>query len=227
MNQINIKKTALIGLVGAIGWSILPSCSTMTKTQKGAAIGAATGGTIGTLIGKKAGNTAVGAILGGAIGGTAGAFIGRSMDRQAEQLKQTIPGAEIIREGEGIIVKFDSGILFDVNKSELKPAAVTNIQNLAKSLKENPETNVLIIGHTDNTGSDDYNNRLSARRAESVKDFATAQGILSNRLNVQGKGEMEPIADNSTEEGRSKNRRVEIVIVANEKMKEEAKKQVG
>jgi outer membrane protein OmpA-like peptidoglycan-associated protein len=124
-------------------------------------------------------------------------------------------------------VKFDSGILFDVNKSELKPAAVTNIQNLAKSLKENPETNVLIIGHTDNTGSDEYNNRLSARRAESVKDFATAQGILSNRLNVQGKGEMEPIADNSTEDGRSKNRRVEIVIVANEKMKEEAKKQVG
>lgn len=227
MNQINIKKIALIGLVGTISWSVLPSCSTMTKTQKGAAIGAATGGTIGALIGKKAGNTAVGAILGGAIGGTAGAFIGRSMDRQAEQLKQSIPGAEIIREGEGIIVKFDSGILFDVNKSELKPAAVTNIQNLAKSLKENPETNVLIIGHTDNTGSDEYNNRLSARRAESVKDFATAQGILSHRLNVQGKGEMEPIADNSTEEGRSKNRRVEIVIVANEKMKEEAKKQVG
>ncbi|MEY3678245.1 MAG: hypothetical protein RI924_386 [Bacteroidota bacterium] len=227
MNQINRKKIAAIGLMAAMSLSIFQACSSLTKTQKGAAIGAATGGTIGALIGKKAGNTAVGAILGGAIGGTAGALIGRSMDRQAEQLKQSIPGAEIIREGEGIIVKFDSGILFDVNKSELKPAAITNIQNLAKSLKENPETNVLIIGHTDNTGSDDYNNRLSAKRAESVKEFAANQGILSHRLNVQGKGELEPIADNTTEEGRSKNRRVEIVIVANEKMKEEAKKQVG
>lgn len=203
------------------------NCSTLTKTQKGAAVGAVAGGTIGALIGKKAGNTAVGAIVGGAIGGTAGAFIGRKMDRQAEQLKQTIPGAEVIREGEGIIVKFDSGILFDVNKSDLKSAAMTNIQNLAKSLKENPETNVLIIGHTDNTGSDDYNARLSERRAEAVKTFAMNQGVSGSRFTTQGKGENEPIADNSTEDGRSKNRRVEIVIVANEQLKEEAKRNAG
>jgi outer membrane protein OmpA-like peptidoglycan-associated protein len=190
-------------------------------------VGAVAGGTIGALIGKKAGNTAVGAIVGGAIGGTAGAFIGRKMDRQAEQLKQTIPGAEVIREGEGIIVKFDSGILFDVNKSDLKAAAMSNIQNLAKSLKDNPETNVLIIGHTDNTGSDDYNAKLSERRAEAVKTFAMNQGVAGSRLNTQGKGENEPIADNSTEDGRSKNRRVEIVIVANEQLKEEAKRNAG
>ena len=222
-----IKKIMAMGLLAALTLFSFQNCSKMTKTQKGAAIGAVAGGTIGALIGKKAGNTAVGAILGGAIGGTAGAYIGRNMDRQAEQLKQTIPGAEIIREGEGIIVKFDSGILFDVNKSELKSAAITNIQNLSKSLKDNPETNVLIIGHTDDTGSDGYNARLSERRAEAVKTFAMNQGIMASRLSTQGKGESEPIADNTTEEGRAQNRRVEIVIVANEKMKEEAKKNVG
>src|SRR5690606_19458305 len=110
------------------------------------------GGVVGAIIGKKAGNTAVGAIIGGAVGGTAGAFIGRKMDRQAAEIKETVPGAEVIREGEGIIVKFDSGILFDINKADLKAAAKTNIANLAASLKKNPETNILIIGHTDNTG---------------------------------------------------------------------------
>lgn len=221
------QKTIGTILLALVVFATFQNCSKLTKTQKGAAVGAIAGGTIGALIGKKAGNTAVGAIVGGAVGGTAGAFIGRKMDRQAEQLKQTIPGAEVIREGEGIIVKFDSGILFDVNKSELKPAAITNIQNLAKSLKDNPGTNVTIIGHTDNTGSDEYNARLSERRAESVKTFTINQGVAGNRLTTQGKGESEPIADNSTEEGRSKNRRVEIVIVANEQLKEEAKRNVG
>ncbi|MFM6977033.1 MAG: OmpA family protein [Sphingobacteriaceae bacterium] len=227
MKHNKLKKSIAMGLLAAFTLFTFQNCSKMTKTQKGATIGAVAGGTIGALIGKKAGNTAVGAILGGAIGGTAGAFIGRRMDRQAEELKQSIPGAEIIREGEGIIVKFDSGILFDVNKSELKTAAMTNIQNLSKSLKDNPETNVLIIGHTDDTGSDAYNARLSERRAEAVKNFAMNQGIMSGRLTTQGKGEGEPIAENTSEEGRAKNRRVEIVIVANEKMKEEAKKNVG
>ncbi len=227
MKKTAFNKSMALVLVSTVWLMGITGCSKMTKIQKGTVIGAATGGTIGALIGKKAGNTAVGAIVGGAIGGTAGAFIGRKMDRQAEELKQTIPGAEVIREGEGIIVKFDSGILFDVNKSELKSAAMTNIQNLANSLKNFPETNVLIIGHTDDTGSDAYNSRLSERRAESVKNFAIMQGIPTQRLNPQGKGEAEPIADNTSEDGRSKNRRVEIVIVANEKMKEEAKKSVG
>lgn len=219
-------RTKMIGLSLLVGIAAmhLQACSSMSKTTKGTIIGAATGGTIGALIGKRAGNTAVGALIGGAVGGTAGAFIGRKMDRQAEQLKQTIPGAEVIREGEGIIVKFDSGILFDVGKSELKSAAMGNIQNLANSLKENPETNVTIIGHTDDTGSDAVNYRLSERRAEAVKAFTMNQGIMANRLSIQGKGEAEPIADNTTEDGRAKNRRVEIVIVANEKMKAEAQK---
>lgn len=219
-------RTKIVGLslLTSIAAMQFQGCSSMSKTTKGTIIGAAAGGTIGALIGKKAGNTAVGAIIGGAVGGTAGALIGRKMDRQAEQLKQTIPGAEVIREGEGIIVKFDSGILFDVGKSELKSAAMSNIQNLANSLKDNPETNVTIIGHTDNTGSDATNLKLSERRAESVKAFTMNQGIMANRLSIQGKGEAEPIADNTTDDGRAKNRRVEIVIVANEKMKAEAQK---
>lgn len=216
-------KIAVLGLSIAASIMMFESCSTATKTQKGAVIGAVAGGAVGAIIGKQAGNTAVGAIIGGAIGGTAGALIGHKMDKQAEELKQTIPNAEVIREGEGIIVKFDSGILFDVNKAELKPAAKTNIQNLAASLKKNPETNVIIIGHTDDSGADSYNMTLSKQRAEAVKAYAATQSIPSSRLSVKGKGETEPIADNTTESGRAKNRRVEIVIVANNKMKSEAK----
>jgi outer membrane protein OmpA-like peptidoglycan-associated protein len=211
---------ASIGVLGA-------GCDSMTKTQKGAAIGAGAGGTIGAVIGKAAGNTALGAIIGGAVGGTAGAFIGRNMDRQAAEIKQTVPGATVTREGEGILVKFDSGILFDTDKSDLKSAARTNLANLATSLQNNPQTNILIVGHTDNTGSDTYNQSLSVRRAESVKSFIAANNVGSSRLSVQGKGESEPIADNTTADGRSQNRRVEIVIVANDTMKNQAKQQSG
>lgn len=199
------------------------SCSSLTKTQKGAIIGTAAGGTIGALIGKKAGNTAVGAVVGGAIGGVAGAYIGKKMDRQAEEIKRTVPGAEVIDAGEGLIVKFDSGILFDTGKSDLKDAARTNIQNLAATMKNNPETNIMVIGHTDAVGSDQFNMNLSQQRAAAVKSYAAAQGIASSRLTTVGKGESEPIADNSTDTGKSQNRRVEIVIVANEKLKAEAR----
>lgn len=200
------------------------SCSQMTKTQKGAVIGAATGGTIGAIIGKKAGNTAVGAVIGGAIGGVAGAYIGRKMDKQAEEIRRTVPGAEVIDAGEGLIVKFDSGILFDVDKSDLKENARTNIKNLATTMKNNPETNIMVIGHTDADGSDAYNYSLSERRASSVKSYAAAQGVAGSRLTTVGKGETEPIADNSTASGKAQNRRVEIVIVANEALKEEARR---
>ncbi len=216
-------KIATLGLALATSTMLFQSCATATKTQKGAVIGAAAGGTIGAIIGKKAGNTAVGAIIGGAVGGTAGAVIGRRMDRQAEEIKQTVPNAEVIREGEGIIVKFDSGILFDVDQSALKSAARSNIESLATSLKNNPQTNILIVGHTDATGTDAYNYRLSERRAASVKNYAVNQGIASSRLTTEGRGETEAIADNTTESGKAQNRRVEIVIVANEAMKAEAR----
>lgn len=207
---------ASLGIIGS-------GCNSLTKTQKGAAIGAGAGGTVGALIGKAAGNTALGAIIGGAVGGTAGAFIGRNMDRQAAEIKQTVPGATVTREGEGILVKFDSGILFDTNSSELKPAARTNLANLATSLQNNPQTNILILGHTDATGTDEYNQNLSVRRAEAVKAYIAANNVGNSRLDTKGKGESEPIGDNNTVEGRSQNRRVEIVIVANDNMKNQAK----
>ncbi len=216
-------KIATLGIALATTTMLAAGCSNMTRSQKGAAIGGGAGAAIGALIGKKAGNTAVGAIVGAAVGGTAGAVIGRRMDKQAEEIKQTIPNAEVIREGEGIIVKFDSGILFDFDKAELKTNARTNIESLAASLKNNPETNITIIGHTDSQGTDAYNQGLSNRRAASVKSYAVAQGIASGRMSTQGRGETEPIADNTTEDGRAQNRRVEIVIVANEKMKADAK----
>jgi outer membrane protein OmpA-like peptidoglycan-associated protein len=222
MNTLRLK-IATYGIAIATLGVLGSSCNSLTKTQKGAAIGAGAGGTIGAVIGKAAGNTALGAIIGGAVGGTAGAFIGRNMDRQAAEIKQTVPGATVIREGEGILVKFDSGILFDTDKSDLKAAARTNLQNLSESLVNNPQTNILIVGHTDNTGSDSHNMDLSVRRAEAVKAYIAAGNVANSRLTTSGKGESEPIADNSTADGRAQNRRVEIVIVANEQMKNQAR----
>ncbi|HVW96482.1 MAG TPA: OmpA family protein [Mucilaginibacter sp.] len=216
-------KIATFSIALAMAGVLGSGCNSFTKTQKGAAIGVAGGGALGALVGKAAGNTAVGAIIGGAVGGTAGALIGHKMDKQAAEIKQTVPSATVTRAGEGIIVNFDSGILFDTDQAYVKPAAQANLANLATSLKNNPETNIMVIGHTDNTGSDAHNMDLSIRRAEAVKSVITSDGISGSRMTVQGKGETEPIADNSTAEGRAQNRRVEIVIVANNEMKAEAK----
>jgi outer membrane protein OmpA-like peptidoglycan-associated protein len=197
-------------------------CSSLNKTQKGAAIGAGAGGVIGGIIGRSAGNTALGAIIGGAVGGTAGAVIGHKMDKQAAEIKQTVPGATVVRQGEGILVNFDSGILFDVDQANLKPAAKSNLHNLAASLQNTPETNITIIGHTDNTGTAEHNMDLSIRRAAAVRSFIAADNVSTSRLATSGKGESEPIADNTTADGRAQNRRVEIAIVANEQMKKQA-----
>ncbi|EOR93750.1 OmpA family protein [Arcticibacter svalbardensis MN12-7] len=222
MKMMNIKLATYTVMIASASF-LISGCSQLTQTQKGTAIGAGAGGTLGAIIGKKAGNTAVGAIIGGAIGGTAGAFIGRKMDRQAAEIEQKVPGAEVIKTGEGLIVKFNDGILFDFNKSDLKSAGVTNVASLASTMQNNPETNIMVIGHTDNVGSDSYNNSLSERRAQSVKSLAISNGISASRITISGKGKAEPIADNTTETGRAQNRRVEIVIVANDQLKNEAR----
>eukprot|EP00388_Colpodella_angusta_P009102 GDKJ01024418.1.p1 GENE.GDKJ01024418.1~~GDKJ01024418.1.p1 ORF type:complete len:230 (-),score=36.02 GDKJ01024418.1:430-1119(-) len=215
-------KIATLGIALSVSAMTFQGCDSLTNTQKGAGIGAAAGGVIGGLIGKKAGNTAVGAIIGAAVGGTAGGFIGKRMDKQAAEIQNAIPNAEVIREGEGIIVKFDSGILFDFDKFALKDAAKTNIQTLAASLNKYPGTDIQVIGHTDSRGTEEYNMGLSQKRAAAVKAYAVSQGVPSSRLITIGKGFAEPIADNATEEGRAANRRVEIVIVANDQLKKEA-----
>ena len=222
MKTLNFK-VATLGVALALAGTLATSCNSLTKTQKGAAIGVAGGGALGALVGKAAGNTALGAIVGGAVGGTAGALIGHKMDKQAAEIKQTVPGATVTRAGEGIIVNFSSGILFDTDKADVKSAAQTNLQKLAASMQNNPETNILIVGHTDNTGSDAHNMELSIRRAEAVKAVIAANNVNGSRLTVQGKGETEPIGDNNTVDGRSQNRRVEIVIVENDNMKSQAK----
>lgn len=220
-------KIATFSVALAISAMAFQGCDSLTKTQKGAGIGAAAGGVLGAIIGHKAGNTAVGAIIGGAVGGTAGGFIGKRMDKQAAEIKTAIPNAEVTREGEGIIVKFDSGILFDFDSSNLKVAARDNIKTLAGSLNEYPNTEIKVIGHTDNKGTEAYNLGLSEKRAAAVKAYAVSQGVPSSRLTTAGKGFAEPIADNSTEAGRAANRRVEIVIVANEQLKKEAAAQAN
>ncbi len=223
--MVRYRKLATFGLSLATAFMLLGGCGaiqSMNNTQKGAAVGTAAGGTIGAIIGNKAGNTAIGAIAGAAIGGVAGGLIGNRMDKQAAEIENTVAGAEVIKAGEAILVKFDSGILFDFDKTELKADARDNIRNLVQSLNDNPDTEILVIGHTDSRGTDTYNQGLSERRAQAVKNFAVGQGLTANRMRTEGRSFHEPIAENTTESGRAQNRRVEIVIVANEKMKREA-----
>ena len=222
------KNIYMIAVISAVIISSFTQCKSLNNRQKGTVIGAGAGGTIGAVIGKQSGNTALGAIIGGAIGGTAGALVGNYMDKQAAELQRDLKGATVTRVGEGIKITFDSGILFDINKSELKSAAQTNITNLATVLKKYDDTEILIEGHTDASGSDELNQNLSIMRAKSVKSYASNLGVASSRMSNVGYGESQPIADNSSADGAAQNRRVEIAIMANDKLKRAAKKgQIG
>ncbi|MCJ8165610.1 OmpA family protein [Pontibacter sp. E15-1] len=194
----------------------------MKKTTKGGLIGAGGGAVIGGLIGSKLGNTAAGAIVGAAVGGATGAVIGRRMDKQAEELEKSMEGAKVERVGEAIRVNFDSGILFPVGSADLSANAKRDVEKLAKTLKEYGGTNVIIEGHTDNTGSYELNQKLSERRAEAVATYARSLGVEPGRLQAKGYSFDQPIAENTTAEGRQQNRRVEIIIVANEELKQAA-----
>lgn len=197
--------------------------------QKGAVIGSAGGAVIGGVIGNNTGdgNTALGAIIGGVVGGTAGAIIGDRMDKQAKKIEEEIPGAEVERVGEGINVTFDesSGVYFDTEKYNINSKSQTTLNKLADIFKEYPNSNILVEGHTDNTGSDSYNLTLSKNRAQAVTNYLVDNGIDRGRFTTKWYGESQPKYDNSTVEGRSKNRRVELAIVANEELKEQAKKE--
>ncbi len=205
---------------------VISGCKT-SRAFKGGAIGTGTGAVLGGVVGRTAGNTALGAIIGAAVGGAAGAVIGRQMDKQAEEIKNSVPNAEVIHKPgeEGIIINFNSGVLFEFNKADLNPASTKSVEELANVLKKYPDTDVLIEGHTDSKGSDNYNMSLSEKRAQTVSSYLRGKDIAASRMRTVGYGEKQPVASNDTDDGRTQNRRVTFVITANEKMKEEARKQ--
>ena len=206
---------SLVG-IALLSVSLLPGCASWSQTERGAAAGGAAGAVVGGVIGSQTGSTARGAIIGAAVGGTAGAIIGREMDKQAEELEEGIPNATVERVGEGIQVTFDSGILFDFDSSVLRPVAQRHLTELAASLREYDDSEVLIVGHTDSVGAEDYNQRLSERRSEAAGNFLIGAGVAPNRVRTMGLGEVEPVASNDTEAGRQENRRVEVAIFASE-----------
>lgn len=217
MKKINI------GLVLVLTATVLlAGCASMNKTTKGAVVGTAAGGAMGAVIGKATGNPALGAIIGATVGGATGAIIGREMDKQAAEIEQAVPDAKVERVGEGIVVEFSSAILFGFDQSNLSADAKTNLDKLVTVLNTYPDTNIEVQGHTDSKGSENYNQTLSEKRAGAVSAYLIAKEIATARITTKGLGETMPEYDNETEEGRAKNRRVEFLITANEKMVAEA-----
>ncbi|WP_159519005.1 OmpA family protein [Sunxiuqinia indica] len=206
---------------------LFSGCASLNKTQKGGAVGAVAGGAMGAIIGRASGNTGLGAIIGATVGGATGAVIGNKMDKQAEEIEQTVPDAKVERVGEGIIVEFSSNVLFGFDSSTLSADAKTNLDKLVKVLNVYPDTNIEVQGHTDSKGSEAYNRNLSEERAGKVSAYLTSEGIAYDRLSIKGLGETAPKYDNNTDDGRSQNRRVEFLITANEKMKAEAEEEAG
>ncbi|HEX9152964.1 MAG TPA: OmpA family protein [Flavobacterium sp.] len=229
MKKISIVAIAAILVIG----SMFTSCEAIkntNKTQRGAAIGAAGGAVLGGILGNnlgKGGKGALGAVLGGVVGGVAGGVIGNKMDKQAREIDAALPGAEVVRVGEGIkLVLNENAVRFNTNKSSLTAEAKANLDKLVPVFKEYPDTNITIYGYTDITGTPKYNLKLSAERAASVRDYLASKGVSSTRFQVTGLGIADPIASNETAEGRTQNRRVEFAITANEKMIQEAKTEV-
>jgi len=230
-----MKKVTLYLLVCLLSLgSVLSSCEAAkntNKTQRGAAIGAVAGSVLGAVLGNnlgKGGNGALGAVLGGVIGGVAGGVIGNKMDKQAREIQTALPGAQVERVGEGIKLTLgENSVRFDTNKSTLTAAAKANLDKLVPVFQSYAETDIVIYGYTDSTGSVEYNQTLSEQRATSVKTYLASKGLNTSRFTTTGMGVADPVATNDTPEGRSQNRRVEFAITANDKMIEEAKKEAG
>jgi outer membrane protein OmpA-like peptidoglycan-associated protein len=225
MYQFATRHTLMRPLLHPVTLLLVFTLSSLGCSQlnKGTAVGAGGGAAAGALIGAIAGDTATGALIGAAVGGTAGTIINNRMDKQAAELEaQLAEEAEVERAGEGILVNFDSSLLFDVNSADLQPEAEASLMKLAESLKTNPGSEILVVGHTDASGADDYNQTLSEQRATAAATYLMEQGVAPSRVEAVGKGETEPIASNDTPEGMAQNRRVEFVIYAGEQMIQEA-----
>lgn len=212
------KSVSLLLVLG-----LLFSCSTMqnmNKQQKGTAAGAAGGALIGAAVSK---GSIWGILAGAAVGGLAGNLIGKKMDQQARELTQAVPTAEVNRVGEGINMTFDASLAFQINSAEISESYKKDLNAAASVFKSYEDTNILIEGHTDDTGSDAYNMALSEKRAKAVRDYLIAQGVDGSRLTAKWYGETQPKYPND-EANRAKNRRVELAIYANDEMVDAAKK---
>ncbi|WP_299519494.1 OmpA family protein [Winogradskyella sp.] len=233
MKTIHKKSTTI--LFSLIILVSVCSCKTVQNAnnkQKGGVIGAAGGAVLGAIIGNnvgKGGNGELGAVIGGVVGGAAGVLIGSKMDKEAQRIEEEIPGAVVERVDEGIVVTFDenSGVYFDTSKYNINADSQVTLNKLIGVFKEYPDTNILVVGHTDSSGSEEYNMTLSKNRAYAVTNYLSSNGISSSRLTTNWFGETQPKHDNNTAIGRAKNRRVNVVILPNEKMIEDAKKEAG
>lgn len=229
MKILNKTNIAALFISASLVMTSCESVRNANNQQKGTVIGATAGAVLGGILGNNIGggkNGAAGAVLGGVIGGVAGNVIGNKMDKQAKEIKETLPGAEVERVGDGIRVTMKENIVnFAFDSSNLTPAAKSNMDKLAQVLQNNPDTDISIFGHTDGKGTDAYNLGLSDRRAAAVKAYLSSKGIAANRMTTKGMGKSEPIATNETEAGRAQNRRVEFAITANQNMINEAQGQ--
>src|SRR5687768_9042015 len=225
MNNSN-RRTALVAavLISSLG---LSACQSMSNKERGAVIGAGTGAAVGGVIGNQTGSTARGAIIGAVVGGAAGAVIGHQMDQQAKEIDQSVEGAKVERVGEGIQVTFDSGLLFDFDSDRIRPDAAANLNELARSFTKYPNSDLLIVGHTDSRGDDAYNMNLSQRRANAASAYLQSRGVPMARIKTSGRGEMEPVASNASDAGMQQNRRVEIAIYASEAYRNQVKSSSG
>lgn len=221
--RTDLRLTILSSLLTAVLLAGVSGCAS-NNTSKGAAIGAAGGAVAGAVIGNQTGSTARGAIIGAVVGGVAGTIIGHQMDQQAKEIEQNVPGAIVERVGEGIHVTFPAGVLFDFGSAVVRADAATSLNSLASSMSKYQDSNLMIAGHTDAVGTDEYNHDLSVRRAESASRYLFAEGV-SRHIATAGLGEREPIASNETDAGRQRNRRIEIAIYASPALQEDARRQ--
>jgi len=231
-NYVNTIGSVILSMVLIIGINSCSATKNANNKQKGGVIGAAGGAILGAIIGnntgKKGSGGELGAVIGGVVGGAAGVLIGGKMDKQAQKIEEEIPGAVVERIDNGIVVTFDenSGVHFDTNKYYVNSDSQALLDKLSSILQEYPDTNILVVGHTDSVGSEVYNLELSKNRATSVTNFfIQSKGLNSQRFTTKWFGESQPIADNINAEGRAKNRRVNLAILPNEKMVDDAKKE--
>lgn len=232
-NIIKRIAVAALTLTLLIGMSSCEATRNANNKQKGAVIGATGGAVLGAILGNnigKGGNGELGAVIGGVVGGGAGVLIGNRMDKQAQKIESEIPGAKVERIDDNIVVTFDenSGVYFDTAKYNINAASQATLDKLSNVLQEYRDTNVLVVGHTDSVGSDANNMTLSKNRAYAVTNYFTGpKGMSPSRFTTNWYGEQTPVGDNNTAAGRAENRRVNIVIVPNDKMKSDAEREAN